>query len=195
MRQLAFCLLLFAAAPSAARAQQTIRDQVINGITEEVRIVEYPALSLREMTSMAGAAVQVKIRSADTIVSDAGTAVVTDYRVAVVGVIKDVSGRINAGDVITVRRAGGVANVEGRTYFSNESGFPQFANAGEYVLFLKTDSGQPFAMVAGGQSAFRVHQGTVSSLATASGAPSVVLLPLFLQEVREQLAYHSHSTR
>jgi hypothetical protein len=103
--------------------------------------------------------------------------------------------RISAGDVITIRRVGGVMNIEGRKVFSNESGFPPFFDGGEYVLFLKTDAGQPYELMAGPQSAFSVDRGTVAPAASSRGASSPILLALFVHEVRELLAARPDLTR
>lgn len=186
MRHLALPLFLVVTAPAIAGAQQTMREQVLTmGISEEVVIVDYPSLPLRELTSTAGAVVHVAIRSSDTFLSANGTTILTDYRAAVVDLVKDPSGsRISVGDVITIRRVGGVMNIEGRKVFSNESGFPPFTSGGEYVLFLKTESGQPYELLAGPQSAFRVHAGTIVSAADGNRS-AAVLMPRFVHEVKE----------
>lgn len=189
MRNLVFPLLMLSLVPAMAGAQTTtIRDRVLaEGVSEEVILVEYPALPLRTLTSSAGAIVHVSIRSRDTFLSSDGAAIVTDYRATVVDVVKgDPSARVSAGDVITIRRAGGELQVEGRTVFSNESGFPPFARGGEYVLFLKTGGGQPYEMLAGAQSAFRVDRGAVTPVTDAGNSAAAVLMPLFLHDVRAQ---------
>jgi hypothetical protein len=178
-----FCVLV--TIPGVARAQQ-IREQVLkNGVSEEVVIAEYPALSVPALTAAAGAVVHVSVRSRDTFLSSDGSAVLTDYRVAIVDVIKDSASRLNPGDVITIRRVGGTLSVEGRTFQSNEAGFAPFSAGAEYVLFLKTDSGQPFEMLSGPQSAYLVHQGTVTSLMSSGQRPALVPMPVFLSDVRE----------
>lgn len=184
MRNLIVTLLLVGM-PALAEAQ-TIREQVLAGVSEEVVVADYPTLSLRGLTASAGAVVRVTVRNSDSFVSADGTSILTDYRVAVVDVIKETPGsHVNTGDVITIRRIGGVVNIEGRRVFSNEGGFPPFASGSEYVLFLKTDAGQPFEMLAGPQSAFLVHQGAVASLAASTKGPSIVPMPAFVSEVKE----------
>ena len=187
MRNLLYGLCVLATIPGAATAQETIREQVLkNGVSEEVVIADHPALSVRALTASAGAVVHVAVRSSDTFLSSDGSTVLTDYRVAVVDVIKDSASHVSSGDVITVRRVGGTLNIEGRKFLSNEAGFAPFSTGAEYVLFLKTDSGQPFEMLAGPQSAYLVHQGTVASL-MSSGQPRPLLVPMqaFLNDVRE----------
>ena len=169
----------------AVAGSQTIREQVLSGVSEEVVIADYPTPSLRGLIASAGAVVQVTVRNSDSFVSSDGS-IVTDYRIAVVDVIKESPGsRINTGDVITIRRIGGVVNIEGRRVFSNEGGFPPFASGSEYVLFLKTDAGQPFEMLAGPQSAFLVHQGAAASLAASAKGPLTIPMPALLSEVKE----------
>lgn len=185
MRNVVFPLLMLSLTPAIAGAQTpTIRDRVLTeGVSEEVILVDYPALPLRTLTSSAGVIVHVSIRSRDTFVSN--DAILTDYRATVVDVVKaDPAARLTAGDVITIRRAGGELQIDGRTVFSNESGFPPFARGGEYVLFLKTGTGQPYEMLAGAQSAFRVDRGTVAPVAEAGNSAMAVLMPLFLHDVR-----------
>ena len=186
MRKLVYGLFVLVTVPGAASAQNTIREQVLkNGVSEEVVIAEYPTLSVRALTAAAGAVVHVAVRSGDTFLSSDGRAVLTDYRVAVVDVVKDSASHLSAGDVITVRRVGGRLDVEGRTFLSNEAGFAQFADGAEYVLFLKTDSGQPFEMFAGPQSAYRVHQGTLTPLTSAGDRTALVPMQAFLGELKE----------
>lgn len=157
-----------------------------NGVSEELVIVDYPSLSLGAMTASACAVVRVAIRNSDSFLSSDGMEILTDYRVAVVDVIKE-SARITAGDVITIRRVGGALNIEGRRILSNESGFPAFSDGSEYVLFLKTGSSQSFELAAGPHSAFRVDRGMVAPLASARRS-SAVLLPEFLGEVKGLIA-------
>ena len=187
MRNLLCSLCVLATIPSAASAQETIREQVLkNGVSEEVVIAEYPTLTVRALTASAGAVVHVAVRSSDTFLSSDGSTVLTDYRVAVVDVIKDSASHVSAGDVITVRRVGGTLNIEGRKFQSNEAGFAPFSTGAEYVLFLKTDSGQPFEMLSGPQSAYLVHQGTVASLVNVGQQrPSLVPMQAFLSDVKE----------
>lgn len=188
MRKLLGGLLVLVTLPGAASAQQpaTIREQVLkNGVSEEVVIAEYPTLSVRAMTAAAGAVVHVAVRSGDSFLSSDGSAILTDYRVAVIDVIKDSGPRLNSGDVITVRRVGGSLKIEGRTVLSNEAGFAPFSSGAEYVLFLKTDSGQPFAMLAGPQSAYLVHQGTLVPLVSTGPRPALLPMQAFLSDLRE----------
>ena len=125
------------------------------------------------------------MRIRDTFLSSDGSAILTDYRVAVLDVIKDSASRLNAGDVITIRRVGGTVNVEGRPFVSNEAGFAPFSDGAEYLLFLKTDAGQPFEMFAGPQSAYLVHQGTLAPLTSSGPRPALVPLQVFLSDLRE----------
>jgi hypothetical protein len=185
MRKLLCALFVLVAIPSVVSAQ-TLRDQILkNGVSEEVVVADYPAMSVRALTGAAGAVVHVSIRSADAFLSSDGEAVLTDYRVAIVDVIKDSATHLNTGDVVTIRRVGGKLNLEGRTFLSNEAGFAPFASDAEYVLFLKTDAGQPFEMLAGPQSAYLVHQGTVASLTRAARGEALVPMPTFLSNIRE----------
>ena len=171
---------------SGVATAQTIRDQVLkNGVSEEVVVAEYPTLSVRALTAAAGAVVHVAVRSSDTFLSSDGSAVLTDYRVAVVDVVKDSASHLNPGDVITIRRVGGRLNIEGRLFLSNEAGFAPFADGAEYVLFLKTDAGQPFEMFAGPQSAYRVHQGTLLPLTSSAQRTAVVPMQAFLSDLKE----------
>lgn len=188
MRQLAFSLLILGA-PAVAEAQQTIREQVVtNGVSEELVVVDHPPLSLGELAATANAVVHVSVKTSETFVSSDGMSILTDYRVAVIDVLKESSdSRIGAGDVVTIRRVGGVMNIAGRRVFSNEAGFPRFITGDQYVLFLKTQSGQPHEIMAGSQSAFRVHQGTVAPLGGSIGQTPGVVLPVFAQELRELL--------
>lgn len=186
MRKLLCGLCVLVTMPGAASAQQTIKEQVLkNGVSEEVVIADYPTLSVGALSAAAGAVVHVAVRSSDTFLSSDGSAILTDYRVAVVDVIKDSASHVNAGDVITIRRVGGALKIEGRTFLSNEAGFAPFSTGAEYVLFLKTDSGQPFEMLAGAQSAYLVHQGTVASLMSSGPRPLLVPMQSFLSDVRE----------
>ena len=182
MKHLAFALLFAAALPAGAGAQpHTFRDQIRTlGVSEEVVVSAHPPLGPREMATAAGVVVRVAVRSRDTFLSPDGATMLTDYRATVSEVIKDASGGLAAGEVITIRRVGGVMQIEGRRVFSNEAGFPPFADGAEYVLFLK-GGGQPFELVGGAQSAFRVEGGLVAPVAEGT-AP--VLMPAFVQEVR-----------
>ena len=183
MRHLPLCALALVSLPSLATAQ-TVREQVVGaGVSEEIVVADYPPLSLAAMTSAAGAVLHVTIRSGDTFLSRDGMAIETDYRATVIDVVKEVNG-VAAGDVITVRRTGGTLSLEGRSVVSSEQDFPAFVAGGGYVLFLKTDGGQPFEMLAGPQSAFRVHEGGVAAMGPSTRTPATVLLPLFLHEVR-----------
>ena len=189
MRYLALPLLLVGALPSIASAQ-ALQDQVLaHGVTEEVVLFDYPTLPLDAMTTAAGAVVHVAVRSSDTFLSPDGASILTDYRVAVIEVAKDASGSgIKPGDVITVRRVGGTMTVAGRRVFSNESGFPPFSNDAEYVLFLNTRSGQPYQMVAGAASAYRVDRGAITPIAESNQRSAAALLtPIFLHEIRASL--------
>jgi hypothetical protein len=174
-------VLLIVTVPALAGAQ-TLREQVLTaGISEEVLLVDYPSLALRDLTSAANAVVHVSIRSGASFLSDNGESMHTDYPAAVIDVVKASGSRVKRGDVITIRRAGGVMDIDGRKVFSNESGFPQF-ESGEYVLFLKK-SGKAYALVAGPQSAFRVHDGTIAPAADEQRS-AAVLMPQFVSEVR-----------
>ncbi len=178
--------------PSVASAQ-TMREQVRTlGVSEEIVVSEYPSLPLSTLASTAGAVVQVSVRSTDTFLSSDGTAILTDYRVTVVDVIKG-EGVIRTGDVVTVRRPGGVLNIEGRKVISNENQFPAFATGSEYVLFLKTDVGQPYHMAAGPQSAYRIYDGSVVAMGELSKV-SATRIPVFVQEVRDLLATRPETT-
>jgi hypothetical protein len=186
MRKLLCGMCVLVAMPGAASAQQTLRDQVLkNGVSEELVITDYPMLSVRALADSAGAVVHVSVRSSDTFVSSDGNTVLTDYRVAIVDVVKDSASRLTPGEVVTIRRVGGTLNIEGRNFLSNEAGFAPFSTAAEYVLFLKTDSGQPFEMLAGPQSAYLVREGAVSSLTNAGQRPALVPTEVFLSDVRE----------
>jgi hypothetical protein len=182
MKHLAFALLFTAAVPAAGGAQpHTFREQVLTlGVSEEVVVSAHAPLGPREMAAAAGAVVRVAVRSRDTFLSPDGATMLTDYRTSVSEVIKDATGRLAAGEVITIRRVGGVMQIEGRRVFSNEAGFPPFADGAEYVLFLK-GGGQPFELLGGAESAFRVEGGLVAPVAD-DAAP--VLMPAFVQEVR-----------
>jgi hypothetical protein len=173
-------MLLIVTVPALADAQ-TLREQVRTaGISEEVLLVDYPELALRDMTSAANAVLHVSIRSGASFLSDNGETIHTDYPAAVIEVMK--GSRVKSGDVITIRRKGGVMEIDGRKVFSNESGFPPFA-PGEYVLFLKK-SGKTYELLAGPQSAFRVQAGTIASAADEQRS-AAVLMPLFVSEVKE----------
>jgi hypothetical protein len=194
MRHLALPLLLIVTAPVPAFPQEaapppappTMREQVLAlGVSEEIVVADYPALPLRDQASAATAVVHVTVRGGDSFLSGDGQAILTDYRMIVVDVLKDATSRLNAGDVVTVRRTGGVTSIAGRKVFSSENGFPAFSAGGEYVLFLKADAGQPFEMLAGPQSAFRVHQGTITPVADERARTSAVLMPLFVHEVKD----------
>jgi hypothetical protein len=185
MRKLLCGLFLLVAMPAVIGAQ-TLRDQILkNGVSEEVVVADYPAMSVRALTASAGAVVHVAVRSSDTFLSSDGGTVLTDYRVAIVDVLKDSASHLNPGDVVTIRRVGGTLNLEGRTFLSNEAGFAPFASGAEYVLFLKTESGQPFEMLAGPQSAYLVHQGTVASLTRAARGAALVPMQAFVSDIRE----------
>ena len=203
MRHLALPLLLVVTAPVPGFAQQaapppaapTMRELVLAlGVSEEIVVADYPSLPLREQASAAAAVVHVTVRSGDTFLSGDGQAILTDYRMTVVDVLKDATSRLTAGDVVTVRRTGGVATVAGRKVFSTENGFPQSTTGGEYVLFLKAEPGQPFEMLAGPQSAFRVHQGTITPVTDGRERAAAVLMPLFVHEVRD-LSARANGTR
>jgi hypothetical protein len=196
MRHLTFSLLILGS-PVAADAQETIREQVLtNGVSEELVVVDHPSLSFGELVSTAGAVVHVSVRTSETFLSSDGRSIFTDYRVAVIDVLKESSGpRIGAGDTITIRRVGGVMNIEGRRVFSNEAGFPRFTTGDNYVLFLKTQTGQPHEIMAGSQSAFRVQQGTVAPLVGSIDQAPGVVLPVFTQELRELLSPRPSFTR
>ena len=185
MNHFAFGLVLTVAVPAAAGAQQhTLREQVRTmGVSEEVILSAHPQLGPRQMAAAAGAVVRVTVRNRDTFLSADGATMLSDYRATVSEVIKDGTGRVSAGDIITIRRVGGVMQIEGRKVFSNEAGFPPFAEGAEYVLFLK-GPGQPFELVGGAPSAFRVEGGLVAPVAD-DAAP--VLMPAFLQEVKSGL--------
>ena len=192
MRSLALPLFVTIMIPSVASAQ-TMREQVRTlGVSEEIVVSEYPSLPLSTLASTAGAVVQVSVRSTDTFLSSDGTAILTDYRVTVVDVIKG-EGVIRTGDVVTVRRPGGVLNIEGRRVISNENQFPAFATGSEYVLFLKTDVGQPYHMAAGPQSAYRIYDGSVVAMGELSKV-SATRIPVFVQEVRDLLATRPETT-
>jgi hypothetical protein len=198
MRYLALPLLLAAATPTLADAQYSLRSQVQTlGVSEEIVLADYPALTLRGLTSSAEAVVHVVIRNGDTLLTGDGASIVTDYRAAVVDVLKDASdARVSAGDVITIRRLGGAMYLEGRTVLSTESGFAPFASGGEYILFLKSGSGQPFEILAGPQSAFHVRDGAAVRM-TAPGSlsgSSAVLMPVFVRDVRAMLVEAPHIT-
>jgi hypothetical protein len=198
MRYLALPLLLTAATPSFAEAQYSLRSRVQDlGVSEEIVIGDYPALTLRSLTSSAEAVVRVVIRNSDTLLTSDGTAIVTDYRAAVVDVLKDRSdAHVSVGDVITIRRLGGMLTLEGRTIVSTEIGFASFASGGEYILFLKSGSGQPFEILAGPQSAFLVREGAAMPM-TAPGplkGSSAVLTPVFVRDVRAMLVEAPHTT-
>ena len=182
MKHLAYALLITSVVPTAAAAQQhTLREQVRTmGVSEEVVVSAHPLLGPREMAAAAGAVVRVAIRNRDTFLSPDGSMMLSDYRATVNEVIKDATGRVAAGDIITIRRVGGVMQIDGRKVFSNEAGFPPFAEGVEYLLFLK-GSGQPFELVGGAQSAFRVEGALVAPLADDS-AP--VMMPAFVQELK-----------
>jgi len=195
MRYLALPLLAVLSVPQIAAAQQTMREQVLTmGVSEEIVVAEYPALSLNALTAAAGAVVHVAVRSQDTFLSSDGLSILTDYRVTVLNAVKPSTGSpIDAGDVITIRRPGGVLSIEGRKVVSNENDFPPFAGGAEYVLFLKTDAGQPFEMLAGPQSAFRVRDGAATAMGPSTRAPSVVQMPILLHEIRGQVARGPHT--
>jgi hypothetical protein len=187
MRNLLCGLCVLVTIPGAASAQETIREQVLkNGVSEEVVVADYPTLTVRALTASAGAVVRVAVRSSDTFLSSDGNSVLTDYRVAVLDVLKDSASHLSVGDVITVRRIGGTLDIEGRKFHSNEAGFAPFSTGAEYVLFLTTDSGQPFAMFAGPQSAYLVHQGTLAPLSNSGQQrPALVPMQAFLNDVKE----------
>jgi hypothetical protein len=192
MRNLAVTLFVTMLIPSVASAQ-TMREQVRTlGVSEEIVVSDYPSLPLSGLATSAGAVVQISVRSTDTFLSSDGTAILTDYRVTVVDVIKG-DGSIAAGDVVTVRRPGGVLNIEGRKVISSENRFPAFAAGSEYVLFLKTDAGQPYQMLAGPQSAYRIYDGSVVAMGELSKI-AAVRMPVFVQEVRELLASRPQAT-
>ena len=194
MRPVIFALFVVVAAPSTVVAQHTLRDQVLTaGISEEVVVADHPTLPLRELTSASGAVVHVTIRRSTAFLSTDGASIQTDYKAVVVGVVKPSDPtRLTIGDEITIRRIGGVMNLEGRTLYSNEAGFPPFAAATEYVLFLKTQPGQPFELVTGPHSAFRVQDGAI---VFGDQNPAAVTIPMsvFVREIHEvsQAAYTS----
>jgi hypothetical protein len=195
MRNLLLPMFLIAAVPAVAGAQQTLREQVRTlGVSEAIVISEYPSMPLSVLTATAGAVVQVAVRSEDSFLSSDGLDILTDYRATVLDVLKEPSGApIAPGDIVTIRRDGGSVNIGGRTVVSNEIGFAPFERGREYVLFLKTDAGQPFAMLAGPQSAYRIHEGTIAPMIEpAKGA--AVGTPSFVNLVRSLLGYESHTT-
>jgi hypothetical protein len=191
MRSFILPLFLVVMAPSAVSAQQTLPQQNVEdqartaGIFEEVVVADYPSLPLRELTSTAGTVVHVVIRRGNTFRTGDRASIQTDYKAAVVDVVKAPSAsRLNAGDEITIRRLGGVINIEGHTVYSNEGGFPQFAAGSEYVLFLRTQPGQPFELVTGPLSAFRVQEGAIV-FGDQDPQAVAIPMPLFVREVKE----------
>jgi hypothetical protein len=192
MFPLAFLVLSFVMVPAIAGAQPTLREQALTlGVSEQIVIVDYPSLPLRQLTAAAGVILRVMIRGSQTSLTANGTSIVTDYWAAVIDVVKGPAGsRLNSRDVITVRRVGGVIDIEGFTVSSYENGFPPFETGKEYVLFLKAQPGQPFELVAGPQSAFRVDARTIVP-ASADAQRSAIPMPQFVREVR-QLASVDH---
>ena len=124
MRKLVFCLLVAGLTPAVAGAQ-TLRDQILtNGVSEEIVVVEHPALSVREMSASASAVVRVSVSGSETFLTTDGMAILTDYQVTVVDVVKSSAGLpLAQGDSINVRRLGGAMTIEGRRVHSSESGF------------------------------------------------------------------------
>lgn len=194
MRNLAFTILI-AATPTLAGAQQTMREQVLTlGVSEEVIISEYPSRPLSVLTANAGAVVHVAVRSHDSFLSSDGASIVTDYRARVVDVLKEsTNAPVAAGDIVTIRRAGGSVSIDGRQVVSNEIGFAAFESGREYVLFLKTDTGQPFEILAGPQAAYRIHQGTIASMIEPPKGAPVVPTTSFIHLVRTLLGQESHT--
>ena len=190
MRPFILPLFLVVTAPSAVSAQQTlprqnVEDQVLTaGIFEEVVVADYPSLPLRELTSTAGTVVHVVIRRSNVFLTPDRASIQTDYKAAVVDVVKATASRLDVGDEITIRRVGGVMNIEGHTVYSNEGGFPQFAAGSEYVLFLRTQPGQPFELVTGPLSAFRVQEGAIV-FGDQNPSATAIPMPLFVREVKE----------
>jgi hypothetical protein len=182
----AFLVLSFVMVPAIAGAQPTLREQALtHGVREQIVIVDYPNLPLRQLTSAAGVVLRVMIRGSQTSLTANGTSMVTDYWAAVIDVVKRPSdSRVNSRDTITIRRLGGVIDIEGFTVSSHENGFPPFETGKEYVLFLKVQPDQPFELVAGPQSAFRVDEGTIVP-ASADSQRSAIPMHQFVREVRQ----------
>lgn len=196
MRNLLLPMFLIATVPGAAGAQQTLGEQVRTlGVSEAIVISEYPSMPLSVLTARAGAVVHVAVRSVDSFLSSDGLDILTDYRATVVDVLKESSAApIAPGDIVTIRRDGGSVSIGGRNVVSNEIGFAPFESGREYVLFLKTDAGQPFAMLAGPQSAYRIHEGMIAAMIEPANGASDVRTASFVTLVRTLLGQESHLT-
>jgi hypothetical protein len=85
----------------------------------------------------------------------------TDYVLQVREVIRRDSKRdrtpVNAGAGIIIRRLGGQLQIDGKPVIFEESRFPQWKKAEEYLLFLSFDEkSRAYEVFAGPQSAFRI---------------------------------------
>ena len=112
------------------------------------------------------------IRSARALLSSDERELVTDSVVTIDRVLKRTAGAgLAKGDSLTVRRDGGITELEGNRVVAVEEDFPDLRVGQRYLLFLKSaPKAEPYRVVHGPEGAFLISGDSVRQVAEAFGS-------------------------
>ena len=171
IRSLVFPAMLVATLESVS-AQQTLREQARQGSLEITILNEYDPVTLEQIAARSDTIVIGTVRLGRVSLSTNERELFTDYEISVERALKRTQGPgLAPGDLLVVRREGGVTQLEGNNVVATENDFPPFAIRGRYVLFLKTIPKEPYYLtVHGPQGAFAISNDSVRQVSEKFGS-------------------------
>jgi hypothetical protein len=196
-RRLSAALLMFGAV--TVGAESDAQDSSLRSLAKERDV------NISIMSGYEPATFEMLMREADTIVVGRpvvgrpffqGERLVTDYDVAVEQVIRRTRPPgVARGDVLVVRRMGGVLTLEGHNVIGEENDFPQFTMQDRYVFFLQaSEYGSYYWVSYGPQGAFHIKDGFVQQVSQVFGSwnreRGKVSLPAFIEEIHRSARQH-----
>jgi hypothetical protein len=160
------------AALSGEVLSQTLPEQAKLGPVEQTIIKEYDPVDVDRLVADSDTIIVGRVQAAKVSLTRDQKKLITDYEVVITSVLKRSKGPgLIAGDLLVVRRDGGVTEIGGQRVVAVESDFPPLSIPSEHILFLKNmGEGGRYSITHGPQGVFPISNGTVRQLSENFGS-------------------------
>jgi hypothetical protein len=164
------CVIVMAPVGVIVSAQPLSLREVVKAHSRDLLIesrVEYPEAALEQIIQAADTILIGHVNGGLTHVSEAGTMLVTDYRITVGRVLRGV---VAPDATIVVSRPGGATTIDEFNVVASDRDVPPFNGSERYILFLASSADPPgYILPCGAQSAFRIDGGSVRQASIVHG--------------------------
>ncbi len=155
--------------PGKTKLKDQAKGNVETGEDIPLRISKYSNADeyLRDLTCQSDAVVEGSVEGKASQITEQGTSIFTSYQLTVKNVLKNNAGApVEPNSAVTVVRAGGAVNLNGRVLRDLYNSRPPFATGKTYILFLKfiPDTGSYITTGASGENSFQVEGNRVTQV-------------------------------